>query len=182
MKQHITVDDLKTLTDEQKKTLNSLWLPAVYDRVAAYVCIDAENDVYEYFEFVVGEIILGHGTNITLRRLRLMDEMIIGDEDSDEFPQDDASDDALDDAFMDGTVNDTGEYFSKADCLPLLSIGQLITFLRNTKAGQNGFSIGIPPLNDKIFEQGFTLDDRFGEVSKADELTDLLFDMIKEVL
>ncbi|HBR03241.1 MAG TPA: hypothetical protein DD738_11575 [Ruminiclostridium sp.] len=176
MKQYITVEDLKSLSDSQKQTLNSLWLPAKYDRAVASVCKDVEKDIYEDLEFVVGDIALSHGTSIILRRLRLADEMV--KEDHEMPPENDST--AEDEAF-DMDFDDPGDYFMKEDCLPLFNIGQLISFLRNTKAGQNGFSIGIPPVNDR-FEQNFTLDDRFGEVAKSEGLADLLFDMIKTVL
>lgn len=177
MKQHITVEELKTLSDSQKQTLNARWLPGKYDRVVASVCKDVENDVYEDVEFIIGEIILNNGTRITLRRLRLLDDIIVEDN---ELPIDDES--PSDDENYDMTLNDPGDYFMKEDCLPLLSVGQLISFIRNTKAGQNGFSLGIPPINDRLFDQCFTLDDRFGEVNKAEELTDLLFDTLKTML
>lgn len=176
MKQHLTIEDLKSLSDSQKLTINSWWLPAKYDRVVASVCKDAENDIYEDLEFVVGEIILSHGTQITLRRLRLLDEIV---EENDETPENKLSSENEE---LEINFDDPGDYFLRQDCLPLLSIGQLISFLRNTKSGQNGFSIGIPPANDRFSEKGFTLDDRFGEVSKANELTDLLFDMLKTTI
>ncbi len=176
MKQYLTVEDLKTLSDSQTQTLNSMWLPAKYDRVVASVCRDAENDVYEDFEFVVGEIILKHGTSITLRRLRLLDDLMVEDIEDSFDPE------SSEDESFDMMMDDPGDYFLKEDCLPLLSIGQLISFLRSTKAGQDGFSLGIPPTSDRFYDQSFTLDDKFGEVNKAEELTDLLFDMLKTML
>ncbi len=176
MKQYLTSEDLKTLSDSQKQTLNAMWLPAKYDRVVASVCRDAENDVYEDFEFVVGEIILNQGTSITLRRLRLLDDLMF-DNNEDSFDPECSEDESFD-----RMMDDPGDYFLKEDCLPLLGIGQLISFLRSTKAGQDGFSLGIPPASDRFYDQSFTLDDRFGEVNKADELTDLLFDMVKTML
>ena len=149
MKQNITIEDLKSRSDSQKTTIRSMWLPALYDRVVATVCVDAENDIYEDLVFVVGEVILNNGTQIVLKRLRLLEEMVVDEgellNDTSEFSEDESFD-----------INDPGDYFLKENCLPLLNIGQLISFLRNTREGQSGFSIGIPPLNDRL-EQGFTV-------------------------
>lgn len=175
MKQHITGDDLKTLSENQRQTLNSLWLPAQYDLVVASICKDAENDIFEDFEFVVGEVILSHGTSITLRSLKFSEDNI---SDNEELSEEDKEIELTEYE----TTLETGEFFSKEECLPLFNIGQLISFLRHQKPGQNGFSIGIPPLNDRFYDQYFTLNDRFGEVSKSEELVDMLFGMIKESL
>lgn len=175
MKQNTTIEDLNSLTFSQKQTLNSFWLPAKYDRVIASVCKDAENDIYESLEFVVGEVILSHGTTITLKRLRLPDELAV-DED---LPVDDQE--STEEVFYDYAF-DPGDYFLKENCLPLLSIGQLITFIRSTKSGQDGFSLIIPPINGFESEQGYAINDRFGEVERADELVDLLFKILKEQL
>ena len=175
MKQNITIEDLNSLTFSQKQTLKSLWLPAKYDRAIASVCKDAENDIYEDLEFVVGEVVLSHGTTITLKRLRLPDDFVV-DEELPVHDEESTEEDCYDCAF------DPGDYFLKENCLPLLNIGQLITFIRTTKAGQDGFSLIIPPTNGFESEQGFVINDRFGEVERADELVDLLFKILKEQL
>ena len=175
MKLNLTVKDLESLTFSQKQTLNSLWLPAVYDRAIASVCKDVENDVYENLEFVVGEVILSEKGSITLKRLRIPDDFVVDEE----FSAD--GQDSSEDVVYDYTF-DPGDYFLKENCLPLLNIGQLINCLRNTKAGQDGFSLDIPPVSGIGAEQGFCISDRFGEVDKDDELVDLLFNILKEQL
>jgi hypothetical protein len=186
MKQYITVDDLNTLSENQKQALNSMWLPEKYDHVAAKVCVDAENDIYEDFEFVVGGISIHRGSDIILRRLRLLDEIAEDNNTAthDEITEEDETslNEASEEEEFNIDISDPGDYFMKENCLPLLNIGQLISFLRRTKAGQNGFSIGIPAVDEHFDEQSFTLDDRFGEAASADELVDLLFDMIKTVI
>lgn len=176
MKQNISIEDLNSLNPSQKQTLNSFWLPARYDRVVASVCKDVENDIYENLDFVVGEIILSESGTITLRRLRLQEEMVIDEENS----LDDETE--FDEEAYDMAEFDAGDYFLKENCLPLLNIGQLIHYIRCTKAGQDGFSLDIPPVNDVLLEQDFIINDRFGEVDKAEELVDLLFRVLKEQL
>lgn len=175
MKQNITIEDLNSLTFSQKQTLNSYWLPEKYDQVVASVCTDVENDVYENIEFVVGEVILSHGTTLTLKRLRMVDDIVV-DEEPSEDEQVSSDDDFYDCAF------DAGDFFLKENCMPLLNIGQLINLIRKTKAGQDGFNLDIPPVNGFEAEQGYRISDRFGEVDRADELVDLLFKILKEQL
>jgi|BioPla2DNA2_1021312.scaffolds.fasta_scaffold06182_1 hypothetical protein len=175
MKLNLAIKDLESLTFSQKQTLNSLWLPAVYDRAIASVCKDVENDVYENLEFVVGEVILSEKGSITLKRLRMPEDLVVDEEVSAD------EQDSSEEVFYDYTF-DPGDYFLKDNCLPLFNIGQLINCLRKTKAGQDGFSLDIPPISGFEAEQGFCISDRFGEVDKADELVDLLFNILKEQL
>ncbi|MGI6085287.1 MAG: hypothetical protein ACOYIF_07545 [Acetivibrionales bacterium] len=175
MKHNITVEDLNSLTFSQKQTLNSFWLPEKYDRAVASVCTDVENDVYESLEFVIGDIILSHGTTITIKRLRMADEIVISEEPPAE------GEESSEEAFYDCSF-DPGDYFLKENCMPLLNIGQLIELIRKTKAGHDGFSLDIPPVNGFEAERGYCISDRFGEVDRADELVDLLFKILKEQL
>ncbi|MCX7774415.1 MAG: hypothetical protein N2376_15055 [Clostridia bacterium] len=172
MKQHISIEDLKTLTDEQSHALCDNWLPAKYDLVAAKVCKDAENDVYDDIEFAVGEVILGRGTAITLRRLRLIEENV-AEEEGETLDDEEA---------FDLPVADDWDYFNKEDCLPLLNIGQLIGMIQQTKAGQGGFKIVIPPSSEVLFDQEYTLEDKMGELNSAENLCDLLWEQLKALL
>ncbi len=175
MKQYLTVEDLNSLTFSQKQTLNTIWLPAVYDRAVASVCKDVENDVYENLEFVVGEVILSKRATITLKRLRMLEDLAVAEKLS-EDEQESEGEDFYDFEF------DPGDYFVKENCLPLMGVGQLIECIRNSKAGQDGFSLGIPPTSGFEAEQGYSINDRFGEVDRADGLVDLLFKILKEQL
>jgi len=177
MKQNLTIEDLNSLTFSQKQTLNSLWLPAKYDRAVASVCTDAENDVYEYLEFVVGDVIVTPGsTRITLERLKKADELVITDEEPSIEAEEAAVEEFFDDFF------DPGDLFQKENCLPLLNIGQLIEMLRNSKAGHDGFTLTIPPVSGIEAYQGYAINDRYGEVDRSEELVDLLFKILKEQL
>ena len=175
MKLNLTVKDLESLTFSQKQSLNSLWLPAVYDRAVASVCKDAENDIYENLEFAVGEVLISERGTITLKRLRKPEELVVDEEPpvNEEEPSEEV--------FYDYEF-DPGDYFLKENCLPLFNIGQLIECLRKTKAGQGGFSLDIPPISGTGAENGFRISDRYGEVDKDDELIDLLFKILKEQL
>ncbi|HHU90974.1 MAG TPA: hypothetical protein GXZ22_07975 [Clostridiaceae bacterium] len=174
MKQYLTLEDLNSLTFSQKQALKLLWLPAVNDRAVASVCKDAENDIYEDLEFVVGEVIISERGTITLKRLRMPEELT----DDEEIPANE--EESPEEVFYD--VFDPGDYFLKENCLPLFNIGQLINCLRNTKAGQGGFSLDIPPASGIEAEEGYRISDRFGEVDRDDELIDLLFKILKEQL
>jgi len=65
MKQRITRKDLHNLTEEQKRRLNELWTPSLYDVAIAKVIKNVATDEYDEYEFVVGEISL-YGTTIYL--------------------------------------------------------------------------------------------------------------------
>lgn len=65
MKQRITRKDLETLADEQKRRLNELWTPSIYDAAVARVLKSVATDEYDEYEFVVGGISLS-GTTIYL--------------------------------------------------------------------------------------------------------------------
>lgn len=177
MKQNLTVEDLNSLTFSQKQTLNSMWIPAKYDLAVASVCKDAENDVYEYLEFVVGDVILTPGsTRIILERLKKVEELAVADEEPSAEAEEVPEEEFFDDFF------DPGDLFQKDNCLPLLNIGQLIEMIRRTKSGQDGFSLVIPPTSGFESERGFSINDRFGEVERDSELIDLLFKILKEQL
>lgn len=176
MKLNLTIEDLNSLTFSQKQTLNSMWIPARYDLAVASVCKDAENDVYEYMEFVVGDVIVTPGsTTLTLERLRKPEDFVVVDEE--QAPE---KEESSDEVFYDSEF-DPGDYFHKDNCLPLLNIGQLIEMIRRMKSGQDGFSLVIPP-NGYETEEGFTINDRYGEVERNEELIDLLFNILKEQL
>lgn len=185
MKLNLTVEDLNSLTFSQKQALNSLWVPAKYDRAVASVCTDAENDVYEYLEFVVGDIIVTPGsTRITLERLKKPEEFVVADEEP--LPEEDeelsAGEIEMPEEEFPEIPFETSDYFLKDECLPLLNIGQLIELLRNTRAGHDGFTIEIPPAGGLDSFKGFAISDRYGEVDRNEELIDLLFNVLKEQL
>ncbi len=68
MKQRIIRKDLENLTEEQKRRLNDLWTPAVYDVAVARVIKNVATDEYDEYEFVIGRISI-HGTSIYLENI-----------------------------------------------------------------------------------------------------------------
>ncbi len=58
MKQRITRKDLETLTEDQKRSLNALWTPSIYDAAVAKVLKNVATDEYDEYEFVIGGISL----------------------------------------------------------------------------------------------------------------------------
>lgn len=186
MKEHITPQDLNSLTNAQKETLRSIWLPEKNDLAAASLCTNVETEEYDDVEFVIGEIqisdkMLHH--RMVLRRLRLMDEPEIDGEDEDmiDIPVGDEAD-SIDDEY-EIPYCEPEQYFNFEDCLPLLSIGQMIGMLRKSRVGQNGFQLFIPPDTNKIFERRlFTIEDNEGEAFENEELCDLLWEAVKTIL
>ena len=69
MKQHITSDDLKSLTSSQIDKLRFLWIPKIYDLVCTKVCTDAENDTFESIEFIVGNVNVEDKEKYTFRHV-----------------------------------------------------------------------------------------------------------------
>jgi hypothetical protein len=65
MKQRITRKDLDKLADEQKRRLNELWTPSLYDAAVARVLKNVATDEYDEYTFVVGGISI-YGTSIYL--------------------------------------------------------------------------------------------------------------------
>lgn len=134
--------------------LRSLWKPAINDLAVASICTNVETDEYEDIEFVVGQVLIndsGRVPRIVLRRLRLtedqMEEEIAPEagEDHDALMEARAGDegDEYDEDF-DCLYIEPEEFFNLEDCLPLLSIGQLIDYIRKSKFGQRGYKLMIP--------------------------------------
>lgn len=175
MKQHITVQDLQALSDAQKQNLRYLWVPEKNDVAAASICVNVETDDFQDIEFVIGEIIVDeHHRGMTLRRLRLLDDTFF--EENQELFENEGS--------FELEYAEPEQYFNKEDCLPLMSVGQMIQFLRNHKYAAAGFKLTIPGSGSKVFadEMSFTLEDNMGEADSDSELCDLLWRTVKTVL
>jgi len=200
MKEHISPRDLSVLTPAQKEMLRSLWKPAVNDRAVASICINAETDEYKDIEFVVGQILIndmGRYPRFVLRRLRLTDDDAdagdtapgagedtgapsdIPDWDGGEYEESDES--GSESSYDFGPLYiEPDEFFNLEDCLPLLSIGQMMEYIRKSKFGQRGYKLIIPPEEGKLFEQRmFRLEDSDGEGYENEELCDLLWEVFK---
>ncbi|MDD4295683.1 MAG: hypothetical protein PHC69_01860 [Ruminiclostridium sp.] len=212
MKQYITPKDLSELSESQKMNLRDMWMPAVNTIVCASICKDVINEEYEDIVFVIGEIIVHEGsTNLILRRLRLVEDVIfedelVEDESGDRDVEEEiysSPDDIAEVSDEDGDLsfNGTGDsdvedsygddefefsepeqYFSREDCLPLLSIGEMIELLGGLKFGQDGFTVSIPSSKRLIGEQGYTVTNSVELEYEEDELCDALWGVLKEFL
>ena len=212
MKQYITPEDLSNLSESQKMNLRDMWMPAVNTIACARICKDVINEEYESIVFVVGEIIVYEGSrNLILRRLRLVDDIIAEDEliadESDEqhilneptgssnditeefYENSDTTDidtdtdnDSYGDDEFEFEYGEPEQYFSREDCLPLLSIGEMIEMLGGLKFGQDGFTVSIPSSKKLIGEQGYTVTNYVELEYEEDELCDALWSVLKEFL
>ena len=195
MKRNITKKDIESLTESQKVSLRELWLPEKYDLAVAYICKDAETEEYDEIEFVVGRLILNR-THITLFDIRGPEfdekdtsENIIIDDQTDLDANIDQ--DAEPEFEFDGEFNDEDfEFayerpttFNKEDCLPLLSITQMLEIFERRIFKDANFYI-TSAFNEKGCELGnssFSLED-YGNNNEPAELCDVLWENLKALL
>ncbi len=152
MKQRITMADLAQLSHSQKVNLRALWRPIRYEIAIASVCVNAETEEYVDIEFSIGGVHIKPNGAITIRDLRALDGYHrIGGEDSD---------------FLEPTA------FPKEQCLPLLSIGEMIDIMDSLNfrnyhfyllagTGVTGCEVGHfrSIVKDKILNEGFQNDE-----------------------
>lgn len=185
MKEHISCEDLLSLSESQKQNLRYLWVPEKNDLAMASICTNVETDEYDNIEFVIGEVIIDERHHVTLRRYRLLEDIIPEENEAllinSELPEEEAFEDEEGFAFE---YSEPDQYFSKEDCLPLMSVGQMIQFLRKNKFSQSGFRLVIPAVTNKLFadEMAYTLEDSCGEAFKEEELVTCLWEAVKSVL
>lgn len=192
MKRNITKQDIESLTDSQKVSLRELWLPEKHDLAIAYICSNAETEEYDEIEFVVGEVIL-NGNQITLVDIR--HPATENDDNTDGVV---TKDDSLDfneewDSEVDFIVEFDDEdfefiyerptTFSKKDCLPLLSITQMIEIFERRNYKDANFYI-LAASDEKSCEIGnnnVSLDN-YGVEYETAELCDVLWENLKTLL
>jgi hypothetical protein len=204
LKQHITTNDLENLSIDQMEKLRYLWIPEKYDLVSTKICKDAENDIYDTIEFVVGNINIDNNgiysnsnCSVSLQDICSMSSSNETDLDSDlddEGETDVISDDIEENDVItdDETDTDSEELnyelenyrpsiFGLEDCLPLLRIGNMIEILLNNKYDYNNFSIDI--IQDKhIFSKSSKGYDDYKEDFESSELCDVLWQAVLELL
>jgi len=195
MKRYISKKDIDSLTETQKASLRDLWLPEKYDLAIAYVCLNAETDEYDEIEFVVGDVILD-GNHITLVDIRhtgignsaddvnSIDENVINNDldfDEDYNTQLDFDEEFDDEDFEFSYERPTT--FSKKDCLPLLSISQMIEIFERRNYRDANFYI-LAATYEKTCEIGnknISLEN-YGRSSESSELCDILWEKLKSLL
>lgn len=184
MKQRITETDLMDLTEDQKYSLRSLWMPQERDVAVTYVCTDAESDEYEPVIFTIGRIDLNEGDsqgvrgarykhfNVMFRTLKLVDDSF--------YEELEKSEDEEELEFEYQTPDD---YFSMNDCLPLLSIGQMFEILSNTYFDKTDFFAAYNREQGK-YQMGEDLLAYKKEYYdyEAEELCDVLWEAVRTIL
>ena len=164
MKQRITVNDLKELSATQRAHLRELWVPARYSLAVSSVCVNAETDEYTLVEFCVGGVKLLSSGRVRINDLHSVEGFmrIPGEEgDEDEFDEPSA--------------------FYLNDCLPLLSIGEMMEIMdRRNFAGFHFYLLaGTGRYGSEVGNFRSELKERIlsGDYQDA-ELCDVLWHMI----
>jgi hypothetical protein len=189
MKQHITPEDLLKLNSSQVLNLRDMWMPEPNTMAMARICKDVINDEYDTIVFVIGEVIVQeHSTRLILKRLKPADDNNADQcmELPDELPEDDGDDIELseenDDEEFFYEYSEPDQYFAKDDCLPVLSIGQMIEMLSRLKYGQDGFTIFIPPARKLVGDRDPRVVNSAEMEFEEEELCDALWNALVECL
>lgn len=180
MKQNITVEDLLELSEWQKKSLRSLWLPQKYDLAVAFICMNVETDEMDKIEFVVGDVLakeinrekryevrkypaLYDCYDVTLRSLRIVNEETVEEESFDyEYIRQE-------------------DYFNLEYCLPLLNIGQMIKMIEDLGYKSSDYYIKFNS-NTKKYLIERPESDYLDEAFESEELCDVLWNRLKGFL
>jgi hypothetical protein len=188
LKQRVTIEDLDQLTDGQRKRLNELWIPELFQRAVAYICRDAEADAYEAYEFVIGGISLGQN-GVGLTDVKAIISKSTEEPSDDQFSSSEVAayfsggdDEEDDETAPEALTNMTFDFFSKEECLPLYTIGQLIETLQALGYGDGAFFMNV----DKVGEEAWVdreLPSTLGDVEYREaELCDALWAAVLETL
>jgi hypothetical protein len=173
MKLHITPEQLLELTESQKQNLRDMWMPEVNTLAMARICMDVINDEYDNIVFVIGDILVHENRgNLILRRYRLLDDSFFEENKS-------LFDDEGDFEFE---YSEPEQFFNKEDCLPLLSIGELIKLLNRVRYGQDGYKIFIPPVRRAVGDADFSVINSIELEYQDEELCDALWNALKDCL
>ncbi|HEY9060178.1 MAG TPA: hypothetical protein VIO64_06705 [Pseudobacteroides sp.] len=202
MKQKITIQDLNSLTPEQKQNLNSLWKPEKFDHAVASICKDIINEVYEDYEFVIGDIKIYSGYKILLYDILSTSEEELEDSGSEEASINSDSDCSSPKGTEDNNFDEDGAdedqgfessdemgldfyrpiSFIKDECLPLLTIGQMIEILRKNSPTIGQFYL-FADAGDNFCEIGNrSHSNDYGFDLESNELCDVLWELIKSTL
>jgi len=170
MRLRLSIDDLEGLNGSQRENLKKIWTPQRYDIAVSRVCVNVETDEYRWIEFAVGDIVI-RGSSVILKDLRLTDGYVkIGDSETV-----DAEDFVLEEPTS----------FDKADTLPLLTLGQMITMLYMLDkskyhfyllTGNSDYACEIGDFNSSLKSSILS------KPEKGDELVDVLWNTFKAIL
>ena len=194
MKQRVAIEDISDLSEIQKQVLNDLWIPAVYDVAIAQVCMDVDTEEYEKINFVVGGIEIYNRTGMILHDIRYLES--VKSNEASEDPEDSQAsaeekgngneDEDLDEEFDEDSIDFSytrPTAFNKEDCIPLLTIGQMIDILEKKGFGYGDFYLaaGINDIGCEIGKSFFDVNNYGNEYAKK-ELCDVLWEYVKTVL
>jgi len=202
MKQHITASDLEKLSIDQMERLRYLWVPEKYDLVSTKICKDAENEIYDTIEFVIGNIYVDNNgsysnssCSVNLQDICSMSSSDETDSDEDDEEETEVISDDIEENNVtteEETETDSEELtyelenyrpsiFGLEDCLPLLRIGNMIEILTKNKYDYKNFGIDI--IQDKhIFSKSSKGYDEYKEDFESSELCDVLWEAVLELL
>ena len=189
MKQRVTMEDISDLSEIQKQALNDLWIPAVYDAAIAMVCTDVDAEEYEKINFVIGSIEIYNRTGMILQDIRFLETERNHESSEDSKSSsgtleenDTAEETVFDEDSMDFSYS-RPTAFNKEDCIPLLTIGQLIEILEKKGFGYGDFYLAAG-INDIGCEIGKTFFDvnNYGNQYEKKELCDVLWEYVKTIL
>ncbi|MDP4183045.1 MAG: hypothetical protein Q8942_18405 [Bacillota bacterium] len=185
MKQHISISDLLELTEEQKQELRFIWIPKERDLAVATICSNAEDNSFDNIVFTVGkleceEFETGRDPksrrkrlSMVLRSLKLVDESF--------YENIEKNDDNVDELSLEYQAPD--DYFDLSECLPLLSIGQMIEILNDHYFVGQDFSIDYNGQENlfRISLRNSILNDKDSDYT-SHEVCDVLWKAVKTIL
>ena len=168
MKQRITIEDLQQLSQGQQQSLAGLWAPKPYDVAVVVACTDVINEKYEYQPFVIDHVHVELTTDTAhIPALGFSDDRHVMQLYDLEYKLISADDSADHDPIVD--------WYDKEDCLPLLTIGDMLAILQ--KAGFTHGNFVIESKEGRVMVGGSPQD-----VSEVDELCDWLWQAILPLL
>lgn len=189
MKQRITAEDILSLSEDKKQAINDMWIPAIYDAAVALVCTDVEEEKYEAVEFVVGGIHIYNRTSMILHDLKYIPDgkeaeaaaddsgSTLSEENESDLDEDTDEESDIDFSYSRPTA------FNKEDCLPLLTVGQMIEFIQKKGFGYGDFYLaaGINDVGCEIGKAYFDINN-YGTEFERKELCEVLWEYLKMIL
>lgn len=186
MKQRITLEDLAGLDQYQRDRLNELWTPHRYDLAAGFLCMDAENNKYDIFEFVIGFVNISEtraGYNMTLINLEAIRSLKAQSDEAEteESPEETDFEEFSEEDFI--FEYERPDIYNKGDCLPLLTIGQMFELLTKCGYGNGDFYADFSKVRNE-YGVGRNIEQYidFGMDHINEELCDALWAALKEAL
>jgi hypothetical protein len=197
MKMHISQDDLTQISESQKRRLTELWKPEKYDLAIAYICKDADNEEYDKFEFVIGNIVVDNHARIYLNDIKAP-EINPGETDSEDeansseapetedesyLEEDEEEQELSDEDFALALSYSRPSCFNKEECIPLVNIGQMIDILQRNNYGDGDFymTVGTAEVGCELGKNTSNYNS-YGFDHENKELCNALWELVKTIL